>query len=174
MNSQVGATLLLVWCALRAGEMVLSVTNSLRLLNEGAMEYCRSQHPWLIATTGTAGLLAYSALIRPAEVSTSLQAFAQVLFVMCESLHVWAIATLGRRWTTGVVVLAGEVPVRRGPYRWLSHPGYLGGATAAALLPLAAGSWRLALMAGVLLAVVVWRRVRCENAAWLTCAGPAI
>lgn len=151
---------------LRAAEMVLSVTNSLRLLNEGAKEFCPAQHPWLLATTGTAGVVAFVALVRQPEVAWQIQLSAQVLFVVFELLHVWAIVTLGRRWTTGVLVLPHERPDSRGPYRWLRHPGYLGGATAASLLPLACGSWRLMLVAGTLLALVVFLRIRCEDSAW--------
>ena len=166
MKASAATFLVLGWSVLRSGEVWLSVTNTLRLLNAGAKEYCPKQHPWLLAATASAGFMAgFASMVAP-TVSTSIQVAAAVGFVSLESLHVWAIATLGRRWTTGVIVLKGEAPIRRGPYRWLTHPGYLGGATAAALLPLAAGNWQMCLVASLALAVVVTMRIRCENAAW--------
>ena len=166
MKVSTASFLLLGWTALRAGELWLSVSNTLRLLNQGAKEFCPKQHPWLIAATAAAGFMAGFASMLAPTVSASIQVAAAVAFVCLESLHVWAIASLGRRWTTGVLVLPGEEPIGRGPYRWLTHPGYLGGATAAGLLPLAAGNWQLSALASLGLAIVVSMRIRCENAAW--------
>lgn len=166
MKANAALWLVLLWTALRAGEILLSVTNTLRLVSAGAIESCRRQHPWLLTATAAAGALAGLACTMTPTLPSSTQLIAGVGVVAFESLHVWAIVTLGRRWTTGVLVVPGEAPIRRGPYRWLRHPGYLGGATAAALLPLAAGNWQMSAIAGLALAVVVAVRIRCEDAAW--------
>ena len=166
MKANAALWLVLLWTALRAGEILLSVTNTLRLVSAGAIEFCRRQHPWLLTATAAAGALAGLACTMTPTVSSSTQLIAGVGFVAFESLHVWAIVALGRRWTTGVLVIPEEAPIRRGPYRWLRHPGYLGGATAAALLPLAAGNWQFTVIVAVFLVVVVQWRIRCEDAAW--------
>ncbi len=46
------------------------------------------------------------------------------------------LASLGARWTTRIIVLPGAPLVRRGPYRFLSHPNYLVVAGEIAVLPL--------------------------------------
>jgi methyltransferase len=166
MGSAAVMTLLIIWTGLRVAELCFSIINTLRLLQAGFVESCRRQHPILLATTGLAGILAAAAHSMDPTVTPAVQQVALWLFIAFESLHTWSILTLGRRWTTGVLVGPHEEPVRRGPYRWLTHPGYLGGATAAALLPLAAGVWQFSLLAGMLLWFVVRARIRCEDAAW--------
>ncbi len=48
------------------------------------------------------------------------------VFLAAKALKYWAIATLGPLWTFRVLVLPAHPLVRRGPYRWLRHPNYLG------------------------------------------------
>ena len=55
--------------------------------------------------------------------------------------------------------------VKHGPYRWLRHPNYLVVVAEIALLPLIFGAWPIALGFSVINAVVLWHRVRIEDAA---------
>ena len=48
------------------------------------------------------------------------------IFAAAKLLKYWAIASLGARWTFRVLVPPGSVRTRRGPYRWLAHPNYIG------------------------------------------------
>jgi methyltransferase len=43
-----------------------------------------------------------------------------------KALKYWAIGTLGPRWTFRVLVPPDSERIRRGPYRWLAHPNYVG------------------------------------------------
>ncbi len=45
---------------------------------------------------------------------------------LAKALKWWAILTLGRFWTFRVIVVPGAPLVRRGPYRFLAHPNYVG------------------------------------------------
>src|SRR5207245_1954463 len=45
--------------------------------------------------------------------------------VCAQILRWWAIRSLGWRWNVRVIVVPGEPPVRKGPYRFLRHPNYL-------------------------------------------------
>ena len=49
-----------------------------------------------------------------------------VVFVIAKALKWWAIVSLGPLWTFRVIVLPGTALVSRGPYRFLSHPNYVG------------------------------------------------
>ena len=42
------------------------------------------------------------------------------LFAAAQGLRYWAITSLGERWNTRVLVLPGEAPIVRGPYRFLA------------------------------------------------------
>jgi methyltransferase len=75
----------------------------------------------------------------------------------------WVIGRLGRRWTTGVIVLPGAFAVRRGPYRWLKHSNYLVEALEIAVVPLALGMPIYALVYSIANAAVLAYRIRVEN-----------
>jgi methyltransferase len=49
-----------------------------------------------------------------------------LVFAAGKALKYWAIVSLGPRWTFRVLVIPGAPRVRRGPYRWLNHPNYVG------------------------------------------------
>ena len=170
-GSGFGAGVVIGWSAIRLSEFLLSERNVGRLLAAGAFERCRSQHvPLLLANVAVAALAVLGRAL-PGQVPAGVSVTALVLLVAAEAVHWWAILTLPSRWTTGVLVIPGEAPCRRGPYRWLRHPGYVGGSLSGAMLPLAAGSWPASLAAGALLAAVVVLRVRCENEAWRSLGG---
>ena len=88
-----------------------------------------------------------------------------LLYLVLQAGRVWVLATLGRRWTTRVFVVPGETLVRRGPYRFVSHPNYVVVVLEIFVLPLAFGLWAVALVFGVAnLALLTWR-IRVENEA---------
>jgi methyltransferase len=63
--------------------------------------------------------------VRSAGVDAVFWAGAAV-FAAGKALKYWAIASLGRRWTFRVLVPPESERIRRGPYRWLAHPNYIG------------------------------------------------
>lgn len=87
------------------------------------------------------------------------------LFVAAKALKYWAIATLGQRWTFRVLVPPNGPRIRRGPYRFLRHPNYVGvvgeiaGFAMMAAAPVA-GAASLLVFGALML-----RRVRIEEAA---------
>jgi len=172
----IAGAVVVAWAALRMAEELLSVSDTVILRERGAVESCSRQHVPLLMANVVVPLLTIGAcalVIRgggSVTVGTAGLVWLGVL-VVAECLHWWAIGTLGRRWTTGVLVLPGEQPVMRGPYRWLRHPGYLAGVTSAVALPMVAGMWPVALFVAVMFAVVVALRVRCEDRAWAAAAG---
>ncbi len=87
------------------------------------------------------------------------------VFFVAQGLRLWVLATLKERWTTRIIVLPGEPLVRRGPYRFLSHPNYVVVAIELAALPLAFGLVGFAALFTVLNALVLAIRIRAENAA---------
>lgn len=151
----------------RLGELVLAARNTRRLLARGAVEHGRRHYPFIVllhaAWLGGLWLLAWD---RP--VSWPWLA----LFVVLQAGRAWVIATLGARWTTRVIVLPGEPPVARGPYRFLSHPNYLVVAAEIAVLPLALGLPAYALAFSALNAAMMAVRIPCEARALSRAAAP--
>lgn len=64
-----------------------------------------------------------------------------VVFLAAKALKWWAILSLGPCWTFRVIIVPGAPLVRRGPYRWLRHPNYVGVVGELVGAALLAGAW---------------------------------
>jgi methyltransferase len=87
------------------------------------------------------------------------------LFVLLQAGRVWVVATLGPYWTTRIITLPGAPLVTGGPFRFVRHPNYLVVTGEIAVLPLAFGAWRIALVFSVLNALLLAWRIRVESGA---------
>lgn len=146
--------------AQRLGELVLSHRNTKRLLSAGAQEAGSGHYPYLVALHALwlAGLW-WLAPGQPVNLALL------VVYLLLQGLRVWVLASLGRRWTTRIIVAPRAPLVRRGPYRLLPHPNYLVVAGEIAVLPLMFGLIWYAVAFSVLNAIVLFVRIRVENAA---------
>jgi methyltransferase len=144
----------------RLGELVLARRNTRRLLARGGYEVGAGHYP-LIVGLHAAWLAALWFLGWDRSVSLPWLA----LFVVLQMLRVWVISSLGGRWTTRIVLLPGAPLVRRGPYRFVSHPNYAVVVAEIAVLPLAFGLVGVAILFSVLNALVLWVRIRAEGRA---------
>ncbi|MBZ3695437.1 MULTISPECIES: isoprenylcysteine carboxyl methyltransferase family protein [Phyllobacterium] len=144
----------------RICELWLARRNTKSLLEHGAYE-AASKHYCLIVALHTLWLgglwiLAWNRQIDPAWL---------LIFAALQALRIWVLATLGRRWTTRIIVVPGSSLVRRGPYRYVSHPNYFVVVGEIAVLPLCFGLGRYALIFSLLNAAVLAFRIREENSA---------
>ena len=146
--------------AQRLAELAIARRNTRRLLARGAVEVDAGHYPLLVllhaAWLGGLWALAWD---RDANLGWI------AAYLVLEGLRVWTMASLGGRWTTRILVLPGEPLVRRGPYRFLSHPNYVVVAGELAVLPLAFDLPIYALTFTVLNAAALWIRIRAEEAA---------
>ncbi len=155
------ALLLLVFVTLqRLAELAWNRRNEAGLRAAGAVEAGAAHYPVMVVLHGAwlVALWVYG-LDRPL-----LWPWVAV-YGLLQAGRAWVLATLGRRWTTRVFVVPGETLVRRGPYRFVSHPNYVVVALEIFVLPLAFGLWAVALPFGLAnLALLAWR-IRVENQA---------
>lgn len=152
-------------------ELIYATRNTRALLRRGAVEHGRAHYPLFIALHG--GWLVAILVAVPADAPIAWLPLA--LFAVLQLLRLWVVATLGPYWTTRIVSLPEMPLVRRGPYRVLRHPNYVIVAGEIALLPLAFGAWRIAVVFSLLnLALILWR-IRIEDRALAPrrAAGPA-
>jgi methyltransferase len=94
-------------------------------------------------------------------------------YLLLQCFRLWILLTLGRRWTTRVIMVPGEALVTGGPYRFLRHPNYLLVLLEVPLLPLALGLPWLALVFGLLNAVILAWRISVEERALSQLRKPA-
>jgi methyltransferase len=85
--------------------------------------------------------------------------------VGAQLLRYWAITTLGERWNTRIIFIPGAQPVTGGPYRFVRHPNYIAVIVELACLPLIHGAWLTALVFSLANAVLLYVRIRAEEAA---------
>jgi methyltransferase len=84
------------------------------------------------------------------------------LVAAAQALRLATMRALGEYWNARIWVTPGMPRVRRGPYRWCAHPGYLAVAVELAALALLFGAWRTALAATVVNAVALALRIPAE------------
>ncbi|MCU1475037.1 isoprenylcysteine carboxylmethyltransferase family protein [Amnibacterium sp.] len=147
---------LAVSAAERFFELVVSASNVRWALARGGREEGRGHFPAMVALhlgLGVACVLEPLLGARPFLLGLAVPA--AVLAVAAQVLRYWCILTLGRRWNTRIVVVPGLPLVRRGPYRFLSHPNYVVVALEGVALPLIFTGWVTAILFTVLNAVLL-------------------
>jgi methyltransferase len=163
--------LLALFGAERIAELLLSRRNARTALARSGVESGAAQFRWM-ATVHTLFLPCCAAevlvLHRPFPGALGWSCAAAAL--CAQGLRWWAISALGWRWNVRVIVVPGDAPVRRGPYRFLRHPNYVAVAAEMLFLPLAHGAWMAALVFSALNGLLLRARIRTEEqalgAAW--------
>ncbi len=142
-------------------EMAYARHNAKRLLAAGGIEHGAGHYPLMILLH--AAWLAAIFFLVPADAPVSWPLIG--LYLLLQAGRLWVILSLGAYWTTRVVTLPEEPLVRRGPYRFMRHPNYVIVAAEIAVLPLAFGAWELAVGFSLANALLLFHRVRVEEAA---------
>jgi methyltransferase len=153
----------------RVAELAVSRRNAAWSMSRGGVEVGQGHFPPMVALhTGLlVGALVEVWVRRPGFVP-ELGYPMLALVLASQALRWWCIATLGHRWNTRVIVVPGLAPVRRGPYRWLSHPNYVAVVVEGLALPLVHTAWLTAVAFTVANAALLTVRIRVENAALRT------
>jgi len=81
------------------------------------------------------------------------------------ALRIWTLRTIGASWNVRVVVPEATGIATTGPYAYIRHPNYLCVIVEIACLPLLHTAWLSALALSIGNALVLWRRIRTEEAA---------
>jgi methyltransferase len=152
--------LLALVTAQRLYELTVARRNTAALLAQGAAEHAPGHYPLIVLLHGAwlAGLWLLAGGIRP-------DSGLVLVYLLIQGLRIWTLVTLGPRWTTRIIVIAGERLVAAGPYRFLRHPNYVVVAAEIAILPLCFGLAGYAVVFSLLNAIMLSIRIRAENAA---------
>jgi protein-S-isoprenylcysteine O-methyltransferase Ste14 len=79
------------------------------------------------------------------------------------AIRLWAVLTLRERYTKTLLVQTDQAVERRGPYRWVRHPGYLGSLLVLNGIALASGNW-VVLLASLIATLLAYAyRIRVED-----------
>ena len=156
--------LILLVCAERVAELVVSVRNAKWSFAQGGVEYGRRHYPFMVALhTALLGACIVEALHRPFIPALGWTMVAVV--ILAQGLRWWCITVLGHQWNTRVIVVPGLHLVARGPYRWIRHPNYVAVVAEGIALPLVHTAWITALVFTVLNIPLLAIRIRTEESA---------
>lgn len=149
----------------RLFELFLARRNERRARARGAIERGRGHYPFIVAlhTLWLVSTL-IEGILRGPELPV-LWTVPLALFLLVQPLRYWALFSLGENWNTKILVVPGAKPVKRGPYRYISHPNYVVVVVEILAFPLIFGAWITALVFTALNAVVLYVRIREENRA---------
>jgi methyltransferase len=89
---------------------------------------------------------------------------AGAVFVAATLLRVWTLATIGAAWNVRVLLPHEDAIATTGPYRFIRHPNYLVVILEIAALPLFHGAWVSAAGLSATNAMVLYHRIRIEEA----------
>lgn len=144
----------------RFGELALARRNTRRLVARGAVEVGAEHYPVIVGlhVAWLAGLW-WWARERPPDIGWL------AVYIFLQVLRLWTLLSLGERWTTRIIVLPGEAPVRRGPYRLLPHPNYAVVVGEIAVLPLVFHMLGYAAVFSILNASILAVRIAIEGRA---------
>jgi len=159
------ATLLAVMIGQRLGELYVSARHLPWIRAHGGREYGAAHFPFLVAVHVLFPILFVIEITHHSTRPGVLWPLWLALFLAAQVLRYSAIHALGKRWSTRVFVMPDLPLVRTGPYRWLRHPNYVAVVLEFIAAPMLFGAWRTAAVIGILNAVVLAVRIRCENAA---------
>jgi methyltransferase len=164
------AVLLAVMIGQRLGELYLSAKHLPWIRAHGGREYGAGHFPFIVLVHVLFPVLFLIEITHHAARPGALWPFWLALFVAAQALRYAAISALGQRWSARIFVIPGLPLVRTGPYRWLRHPNYIAVVVEFLAAPMIFGAWRTAIAVGILNAVVLWVRVRCETGALVRAA----
>lgn len=88
-----------------------------------------------------------------------------LVFAAAKGLKWWAIVTLGHFWTFRVIVVPHSGLVRRGPYRLLRHPNYVGVMGELVGVGVMTGAFVTGCLATVAFAILILKRIDIEQRA---------
>ncbi len=144
----------------RLGELVYANSNTSRLLSEGGQEHGADHYHYFIFLH-SAWIAIIALLVDPQHI---VHPALLALFVATQLLRIWTLASIGRWWTTRIISAPHFDRVRRGPYRYISHPNYLVVILEIAIVPLMLGLSWVALVFSILNAILLRHRIGVETA----------
>jgi methyltransferase len=148
----------------RLFELRLSRRNERMIRQRGGREHAPETYHWIVtlhAAWFASMLLEVFAGRRTFHLRLGVPAF--VLFTAGQVLRLTAIRTLDWRWSTRIMTVPGEVPVRHGIYQYIRHPNYLGVELEILAVPLLHSAYLTSAAFGVANLLLLRDRIRREE-----------
>lgn len=152
-------------CIQRLVELRIAKRNEQYMKQRGAIEFGQSHYPFIVALHI---LFLCSLLLEYLVKSPSLNVLCVLLltlFFLLQISRIWVIKSLGHFWNTKIIVLPNANLVKKGPYKWISHPNYVIVALEILVIPLIFQAYFTAVIFTILNMVMMLVRIPAEEAA---------
>jgi methyltransferase len=149
----------------RLSELLYSSRNEKWLLKNGAVEYGQNHYPYMVAMH----VCFLISLITEYSISNinSFSGILMALYFILVIVKVNIIMSLGHFWNTKIYRIAHFPLMKKGLYKYISHPNYIIVATEIALIPLIFHLYITAVLFTILNAAMLYVRIKEENKALL-------
>ena len=138
--------------------------NPLTIVSKAADGGTGAQILWSIYVTQILAVVEATYLRYPASMRWDLTAsFAAVAVLLGFILRTWAIGVLGSFFTMHIAASSDQPVIRRGPYRMVRHPSYLGALISYIATTILLHAWFSASLAVLLLPLAFVRRIHHEE-----------
>ena len=152
----------------RLFELRLSRRNERQMRQRGGREHAPETYRWIVSLHAAwfAAML-LEVFVGRRKFRPRLAALAFSVFAAGQALRLTAIRTLGWRWSTRIMTVPGPegAPVRRGIYRYIRHPNYLGVELEILSAPLVHSAYLTSAVFGAANALLLRARIRREEQA---------
>lgn len=139
--------LLVLLIVQRLAELVHAKRNARLAFARGGREYGASHYPLIVALhVGWFIAWIVEHVLRGGELADPWWLFVGII-ILTQIVRYWTILTLGPAWNTRIIVVPGAQRVKKGPFRWLSHPNYVVVLIEFFIIPLFVGAYVTAFIA---------------------------
>jgi methyltransferase len=150
----------------RLFELRLSRRNERQIRRRGGREHAPETYRQIVALHAAwLAAMLLEVFLGRRRFRPRLAALAFGVFAAGQALRLTAIRTLGWRWSTRIMTIPGAPMVRRGIYRHLRHPNYLGVELEILAAPLVHSAWLTSAVFGAANLLLLRARIRREDQA---------
>jgi methyltransferase len=164
-TTEMFAVLITLLVAQRLSELAVSKRNRRWAMSRGGIEAGRGQYPVVVALH----VLFFLSLVAERHFLprgwSPIWPFWLGVLIVSQLLRAWSMLSLGPFWNTGIIVIPGERPVLKGPYRYIRHPNYVAVVVEILAIPMLCGAYLTATVFSLLNALVLFWRIREEERA---------
>ncbi len=146
-------------------ELIIAKRNAKVTIGKGAVEIDATGYKYIVLmhTLFFISLILEKLLLHPAL--NFLVYLFLILFLLAQFLRYWSIVSLGENWNTRILIIKGSKLIKKGPYKFFSHPNYIAVITEIAVIPLIFSCYITAVVFSILNILVLSRRIKIETGA---------
>lgn len=145
-------------------ELFLAKFNERHIIQQGGFVASEKNYRYMVmAHVVWFGGLFYLAIKPPAFIPETWFYIFFCLFLLGQLLRVSAYITLGKNWSTRILILPNTKAKKKGIYKFLRHPNYIGVCLELFALPMMVGGWELAISISIVNLVILYFRIQKEE-----------